>query len=123
MRNTLRVATTISTRNFFTNFFKSKKSINMKKSTLGLLLLVTIMTASISGLKAQWLTTGNALGGAGLLGSTNNNSYSLISNNTQRLRIMANGNIQIGANNVLNNTPSNYAQFDDDGDLKFFGTG
>ncbi|HUM47425.1 MAG TPA: tail fiber domain-containing protein, partial [Chitinophagales bacterium] len=64
-----------------------------------------------------------ALAGAGLLGSTNNNPFSLLTNNTQRIRLMNNGNIQLGSSAVLNATPVNYAQFDDDGDLKFFGTG
>ena len=35
---------------------------------------------------------------------------------------MGNGNIQIGNSAVLNATPTNYAQFDDDGDLRFFGS-
>jgi hypothetical protein len=80
------------------------------------------MMASVFNVKAQWLTSGNALGGAGLLGSTNKTEYSFISNNTQRIRITSGANIQLGSQAVLNSTPINYGQFDDDGDLRFFGT-
>jgi hypothetical protein len=95
----------------------------MKKISIYHILLLATMMAPIFKVEAQWLTTGNALGGAGLLGSTNNNSYSLISNNTQRIRITSDGNIQLGSNAVLNTSPANYARFDEDGDLRFFGTG
>lgn len=95
----------------------------MKKSMLYAILILALMAGSSLQLKAQWLTNGNVLGAAGLLGSTNNNPYSLITNNTQRIRLMGNGNIQIGNSAVLNATPTNYAQFDDDGDLRFFGSG
>jgi hypothetical protein len=61
-----------------------------------------IVMINYSSLEAQnWLLTGNALSGTEYVGS--NNAYPLIfkTNNTERARILYNGNFGIGTNNPL----------------------
>src|ERR1039457_4567378 len=46
--------------------------------------------------KAQWSTSGNTGTNSDKLGTTNNDSFSIISNNTARIWVKANGNVGIG---------------------------
>lgn len=48
---------------------------------------------------AHWTTAGNTTGGHRRLGSNDNFDLSLTTNNTERMRIMANGRIGVGLNN------------------------
>jgi hypothetical protein len=52
-------------------------------------------------LNNYWTINGNSNGGVKKLGNVDNFDLSLITNNTERLRILANGNVGIGNNNPL----------------------
>jgi hypothetical protein len=70
----------------------------MKKTILQFAAMGGMLVALNSQSNAQWLTTGNALGSTGFLGSTTNQDVSIISNNTSRMYITKTGNVGIGTN-------------------------
>ena len=70
----------------------------MKKTILQFAAISAMLVMLNSETKAQWLTTGNALGATGSLGSTTNFDLSLITNNASRMYITKLGNVGIGTN-------------------------
>lgn len=70
----------------------------MKKNLLKLAAIGGLLVSVTTEINAQWLTTGNALGSTGFLGTTSNQDVSFITNNTGRLYLTKNGNFGIGTN-------------------------
>lgn len=70
----------------------------MKKTIKKIAAMGVAVIALSNQVNAQWLTTGNALGATGFLGSTTNQDVALITNNTSRMYISKTGNVGIGVN-------------------------
>lgn len=70
----------------------------MKKTIKKIAAMGVAVIALSNQVNAQWLTTGNALGATGFLGSTTNQDVALITNNTSRMYITKLGNVGIGTN-------------------------
>jgi hypothetical protein len=70
----------------------------MKKTIKKITALGIAVIALSNQSNAQWLTTGNALGSTGFLGSTSNQDVSIITNNTSRMYLTKTGNVGIGTN-------------------------
>ena len=75
-----------------------KNQKQMKKTIKRITALGIAVIALSNQSNAQWLTTGNALGATGFLGSTSNQDVAFITNNTSRMYLTKTGNVGIGTN-------------------------
>lgn len=87
----------------------------MKRVRLGLLLSAAVIALTVVGayiaapsavVKAageatSWNTNGNSINNSAFLGTTNNKPLALKTNNTERMRILSNGNVGIGTSNPI----------------------
>ena len=89
----------------------------MKKNFIQALLIVFLISTAYTATSQSWLLTGNASNPASaFFGTTDNKAILFKTNNTERGRLLTNGNWQFGLS-------SNTAVIDASGKLSFSGTG